>query len=886
MRPLTQTYLGGILAGVLVMGALVSCSPGALPATDSRASSVENPGVQNTAPGDPADVAGPAVAPVVQREAVAAAERAGIVVVDEVEPVTTPKTLRKTPATIPVNGNVVVVHGESQDQVPAEELAKLESRDDAAAPPAPGTLDGGVWLATDEGALLPLADDVLGESAETGQEFAGEVVLSGAAQEMIESRIATAGDLPTATALSETASIATQGGESVIVSGAVSAPTTAAATVTKRHSAYVFYVPAYPARSEASITNIISDTGTYWKNQSDGKVSGLTIKGYKRGSTSLARYACDFSGLWEYAAKQFGHSPNFFMKDGRHLFVFVDSGCGSGTAGLGTIGSLHRGGLVWVDLYYKKDLDVSAHEMGHNMGLAHSQVRICGASGLTGRIDSATSWQWEGRPFQAQKPATSPCRDVEYNDYWSVMGGAFVAKPPALTIPQKEAIGILKSGSMKRVSTAGGVTQEFDLAPSGLNAGLMGLKVATSGSGTLYVEYRTSAGQDSGLNLNGPGEFYDLNGGSYGYLREGVRVLKSYPKDRYRHQKKWHSRNYARSTVLAARDTLNSDAGHVGQVEGLRPGQTLLPQGNAVRFTVLSSDAASSKVRVEYRGFRNGGRTVSTSVVEGGTLIAGKALKATLGGAWVTTYGTPSTIIDRYQWYRNGVAIPGATKSSYRTTAADAGKSVSVRVRPQATGYVPGSGAVSAAQPVTPSIYSDILWGHPNYTAISQMKSKGIATGAAFNPSGAMNRLTTALFLWNHPSTDRSFQPPTKSPFADVATSHPYYTQITYAKSKGFIPGTKVGSRTYFTSTTVMNRQGMAFVLHQFAGAPTPATLTGPSPFADVTKNAASPTYRAVLWMYERGIYTGAKQGTKRYFSPTTTVKRETFAVYLYRLEN
>jgi hypothetical protein len=65
-----------------------------------------------------------------------------------------------------------------------------------------------------------------------------------------------------------------------------------------------------------------------------------------------------------------------------------------------------------------------------------------------------------------------------------------------------------------------------------------------------------------------------------------------------------------------------------------------------------------------------------------GTLRVRSLLTAVLG----TWSPTPSTT--RYQWYRNGVAIRGATNRTYRLVAADKGRRIKVIVKRGRTGYV------------------------------------------------------------------------------------------------------------------------------------------------------------------------------------------------------
>ena len=100
-----------------------------------------------------------------------------------------------------------------------------------------------------------------------------------------------------------------------------------------------------------------------------------------------------------------------------------------------------------------------------------------------------------------------------------------------------------------------------------------------------------------------------------------------------------------------------------------------------------------------------GGSTVSDAVVtvgNGAALLSyvapkvtgigkvGKKLSAS-AGKWSPVFGRAS-----YVWLRNGVAIKGATKASYLTTAADKKHRISVRVTVTRDGWGPGS-ATSAA---------------------------------------------------------------------------------------------------------------------------------------------------------------------------------------------
>lgn len=121
-----------------------------------------------------------------------------------------------------------------------------------------------------------------------------------------------------------------------------------------------------------------------------------------------------------------------------------------------------------------------------------------------------------------------------------------------------------------------------------------------------------------------------------------------------------------------------------------------IPGATRSTYTVTRSDAgAKLTVRVTGRksGYASASRTSATTstvprlltsaptpTISGGRLV-GSVLTAKTG-AW-----KPAPVTIRYQWYRSGKAIPGATRATYRLTAADAGKTVTVRVVGSKSGY-------------------------------------------------------------------------------------------------------------------------------------------------------------------------------------------------------
>ena len=76
-----------------------------------------------------------------------------------------------------------------------------------------------------------------------------------------------------------------------------------------------------------------------------------------------------------------------------------------------------------------------------------------------------------------------------------------------------------------------------------------------------------------------------------------------------------------------------------------------------------------------------------------GTPAVGQTLTAKPG----TWDGDPEPTFG-YRWYRNGVVISGATKSTYAVSGADAGRSLAVVVTATRPGYRPGSAAAGPKQ--------------------------------------------------------------------------------------------------------------------------------------------------------------------------------------------
>ncbi|PPF35118.1 hypothetical protein C5B93_11895 [Rathayibacter sp. AY1A2] len=157
---------------------------------------------------------------------------------------------------------------------------------------------------------------------------------------------------------------------------------------------------------------------------------------------------------------------------------------------------------------------------------------------------------------------------------------------------------------------------------------------------------------------------------------------------------------------------------------------------------------------------------VTRSVVIGGTALTAATPTITgtaaVGSTLTASAGTwgPSPVALAYQWLANGTAISGATGTTYRPVAADAGRVITVAVTGSKSGYVSTTrvssgtaavtgGAITAATPTisgTAKVGSTLTakpgtWGPSPVALAYQWKANGTAlsgaTSATYTPTGA-----------------------------------------------------------------------------------------------------------------------------------------------------
>ncbi|WP_221322842.1 hypothetical protein [Actinoplanes sp. L3-i22] len=158
-----------------------------------------------------------------------------------------------------------------------------------------------------------------------------------------------------------------------------------------------------------------------------------------------------------------------------HIVVYYPRESSCGFAGLGYVGA----GFIWLNGY--STTQVLGHELGHNLGLWHSDGYHC----------------WSDSARQTQVPLSENCQVEGYADPWDLMGSRATGE---LTAAHLDQLGVLGGGGTQ-AATAGKATI---LAPLSGGSGLRQLTYR-SGTRTYFLEYRDGGRLDQSLTAAGTG---------------------------------------------------------------------------------------------------------------------------------------------------------------------------------------------------------------------------------------------------------------------------------------------------------------------------------------------------------------------------------------------
>lgn len=412
------------------------------------------------------------------------------------------------------------------------------------------------------------------------------------------------------------------------------------------------------ANTVASVQANLAAASSYWSSQTGGAVHfefGGTVGKY------VSEHPCgETKEMWNEAIERFADQGVDVVGPGRYLMLVAPAGASETDDcdyGYGTLGALDA---AWNATFVSdSNQSLYAHELGHNLGLAHASALRC-----TGVQDGV----WDGTGYGAA------CARWRYEDLLDVMGYSGETYGEGnLNAPHLDDLGIDRT-AIRAVAGPATVT----IPPlSETSAAGRGLRLTDTNGETYYVEYRTATGRDAVATVNA------------WRPSMGVLLYREDPSGYRRHG------SYHLDATPQASDSFDYD-------RALRPGATFTTGTGTLTVTTISQDADGAVVAIA-----GGAAQVPTDPT-----VDNSAHSVTLRGPDVVRRNRTVTLTATVLSETN-TAVPGSQVSFQRrtadgwrtvrttTTAANGVARVQVRLRRSSTFRVETGTPVAASRSVT-----------------------------------------------------------------------------------------------------------------------------------------------------------------------------------------
>jgi hypothetical protein len=509
------------------------------------------------------------------------------------------------------------------------------------------------------------------------------------------------------------------------------------------------------AMTLATMKNVVTGpASSFWSDQTGGGASFQV--GAASDWTSLSASCSDPFALWKEAAGKVG----FTSGPGKHLLVYVTSagsGCG---AGLGTVGSgLTSGGMAIVSGTSGALPSLVSHELGHNMGLGHSDALVC-----PNGSDGSFSGSWG-----------SGCSELPYRDWFDVMGTSW-GPLGSLSTAHADKLGVLGAAvepatSPKRVTLA---------AVSG-SSGVRGVRVADPDGGLYYVEYRPASGRDSFISSNTR------------YVEAGVLVRRVNPNGR------------GGTLLLDGSPTGSND----DRAQALAAGATARTASGRVAITVEEVTGTQATVAVSVDGVSPTASTPQQPVTQE-PVTQEPVTQEPVTQEPAPAPGPFGDVFARDYFYE-AVNWAVAQQITQGTTSRTFSPRQTVS-RGQAVSFLWRSQGKPAG---SPSDFDDVPSDAYFSAAAGWASANGVTSGtssSAFSPYRVLTREQAVTLLWNLAGKPRPTQATT---FSDVDPDGYAATAIAWAAGAGVTSGK---TATTFGPRGLVTRAEMVTFLHRLEG--------------------------------------------------------------------